>query len=136
MCSASYCTALPLGLYVNILDLNLFGSQIVLAGLCCAASFYGLSHYYHESAKSKKHSLHDDMRSTARSKSGKTHVSHDDTEINTKAVNFSLAYNNFLYLASMVFFGFFFLKDRSLEVNYPLSVFLTSGVMFFANQEM
>ena len=36
----------------------------------------------------------------------------------------------------MVFFGFFFLKDRSLEVNYPLSIFLTMVVMFFANQEV
>ena len=98
MCSASYCTVLPLGLYVNILDLNIFGSQILLAGLCCAASFYGLNFNYHESAKKKKHALHDDMRITARSKSGKTHVSHDDTAINTKAVNYSLAYNNLLYL--------------------------------------
>ena len=119
MCYAGYCTVLPLGLYVNILDLNIFGSQILLAGACCAASFFGLVHFYHDSAKAKKHAcvchraihlagereqrmisvcgchrLHDDMRINARSTSGKSHVSHDDAAINTKAVNYSLAYNN------------------------------------------
>ena len=55
MCSAGYCTVLPLGLYVNILDLNIFGSQIILAAVCCAASFLGLVQFYHDSAKAKKH---------------------------------------------------------------------------------
>jgi hypothetical protein len=120
MCSAGYCTVLPFGLYVNILDLNIFGSQIILAAVCCTFSFFGLTHFYHESAKRKKHAcvchcplppargweqrltsdccdhrrLHDDLRMNARSNSGKTHVSHDDAAINTKAVNFALAYNN------------------------------------------
>jgi len=120
MCSAGYCTVLPLGLYVNILDLNIFGGQILLAAVCCTLSFFGLTHFYHESAKKKKHAcvchcplpparssgqrlnsgcggrhrLHDDLRITARSNSAKTHVSHDDAAINTKAVNFALAYNN------------------------------------------
>eukprot|EP01044_Picomonas_judraskeda_P020063 COSAG03_NODE_4374_length_1572_cov_1.370672_1_plen_87_part_00 len=55
MCSAGYCTVLPLGLYVNVLDLNIFGSQIILAAVCCAASFFGLVRVYHDSAKAKKH---------------------------------------------------------------------------------
>ena len=41
-----------------------------------------------------------------------------------------------LYLFFMVFFGFYFLRAQSLTVNYPLSLILTMGVMFFANQEI
>ena len=115
--------------------------------------------------------LHDNMRTTARSSQGKTHVSHDDASINTNAVNFALAFNNLyaclsycpaacvrispashtdcgnshtvprlrvysLYLFCMVFFGFYFLRSQSLEVNYPLSLILTMTVIFFANQEI
>lgn len=36
----------------------------------------------------------------------------------------------------MVFFGFYFLRAQSLEVNYPLSLFLTMSIIFFANQEI
>jgi hypothetical protein len=43
--------------------------------------------------------LHDDMRTTARSKSSKTHVSHDDAAINTTAVNYALAFNNLCVLS-------------------------------------
>jgi hypothetical protein len=55
MCSSGYCTILPLGLYINILDLNLFGGQIILAAVCCTFSFFMLIRMYHDSAKAKKH---------------------------------------------------------------------------------
>ena len=55
MSSAICCTLLPLHLYINVLDLELASSQLILAVGCCGASVIGLFRFYHEAAKMKKH---------------------------------------------------------------------------------
>ena len=41
-----------------------------------------------------------------------------------------------IYLFAMAFFGFYFLRGQSLEVNYVTSLLITMAIMFFANQEL
>ena len=49
------CTLLPLHLYINVLDLELASSQLIVVVGCCGASVIGLFRFYHEAAKMKKH---------------------------------------------------------------------------------
>ena len=196
MSSAICCTLLPLHLYINVLDLELASSQLILAVGCCGASVIGLFRFYHEAAKMKKHAcappplprpaprplrrLTAPGAQAARRSAdlGAVEVGQDShaggqqrhqpeggvllavlqqrvraphrplrplrrscaalgalSPLRAAALSREFAWRR-IYLFAMAFFGFYFLRGQSLEVNYVTSLLITMAIMFFANQEL
>jgi len=142
--NAAIVSALPIWLFWRIQQLDPVSNAIVYAAVTCVATYlmamaYSKVHFVmkHKFAQKRETAINKEVNQEM----GDKKVSKDERDerilwkknevAQYEATNYSIFYNNAIFISLVIFFGFYFFRSFNPSFNYILSVGGSAGIVAF-----
>lgn len=142
--NAAIVSALPIWLFWRIQQLDLFPNAILYAAVTALATYlmafaYGKVQFVlkHKLAQKREQAINREVaqeigdRKVSRDERDERVLCKKNEVAQYEATNFSIFYNNALFLSLVVFFGFYLLRSFTPGFNYIISVGGSSAIVAF-----